>query len=113
MANCKDCLCVDVCKYNDKVNEWCKGTCPRFKDKSLYIKVPCNVGDTVYSIKNYHINECRVVWIRIDTRKSITILLMTKDFIFYDVSLKDFGKTVFSNHDEAKKVLNSSEKSDN
>ena len=48
MASCKECLCFDVCKYNDGVNKWCKGTCPCFKDKSLYIKVPCNVGDTVY-----------------------------------------------------------------
>lgn len=75
------------------------------------IHLPCRVGDTVYSIKNYHINECKVDWIRIDTRKSITIRLMTKDYIFYDVSRKDFGKTVFLTREEAERALNSSEKS--
>lgn len=76
------------------------------------IHLPCRVGDTVYSIKNYKINECGVTWIRIDTRTSITIRLMTKDYIFYDVSRKDFGKTVFLTREEAEKALNCSEKSD-
>ena len=49
---CEDCLCADVCKYNDGVNEWCKGTCPRFKDKSLYIKVPCEVKPEVVYLLN-------------------------------------------------------------
>lgn len=103
MASCKDCLHVDVCK-----NMYIFGDmpiCEHFIDRNRFVELPCNVGDTVYSIKNYHINECVVAWIRIDTRTSITIRLMTKDYIFYDVSRKDFGKTVFLTREEAEKAL--------
>lgn len=50
MSSCKDCLHVEVCKYNDGVNTWSTGDCPRFKDKSKFIELPCKVGDTVYHL---------------------------------------------------------------
>lgn len=54
IKTCEDCLCADVCKYNDGVNLWCKSTCPCFKDKSLYIEVPCEVKpDVVYLLTDY------------------------------------------------------------
>lgn len=41
MASCKDCICEKVCRYNDGVNEYCKGNCPYFKDRSKFIELPC------------------------------------------------------------------------
>lgn len=60
MASCKDCLCVDVCKMRSdivsadyypeilkkKFEEECN--CPHFKDRTRFMELPCNVGDTVY-----------------------------------------------------------------
>ena len=61
MSTCKDCLHVEVCKYNDGVNTWCKGDCPHFKDKSRFIELPCKVGDTVYYFVNDNLSEyCEV-----------------------------------------------------
>ena len=58
MANCKDCLSENVCKYNDGVNEWCKGNCPRFQSKFLTCILPhCeNCGFIIYDLTttSYH-----------------------------------------------------------
>ena len=32
MGFCSECVKSTVCKYNDGVNEWCKGSCPEFID---------------------------------------------------------------------------------
>lgn len=103
MVSCKDCLSYEVCKHRDVFGDM--PICEHFKDRTRFVELPCKVGDTIYSIKNHHINECEVAWIRIDTRISITIRLMTKDYIFYDVSRKDFGKTVFLTLEEANRAL--------
>lgn len=113
MASCKDCMHEKVCDYfAGDLNEEGAEKCVYFKDRNKFVELPCKVGDTVYLIKNYHINECEVDWIWIDTRKSITIRLMTKDYIFYDVSRKYFGKIIFLTREEAERALNSSAKSD-
>lgn len=33
-TECSECLHEAVCKYNDGVNDWCKGLCPKFIFKS-------------------------------------------------------------------------------
>ena len=30
MGFCSECVKSTVCKYNDGVNEWCKGSCSEF-----------------------------------------------------------------------------------
>lgn len=30
MGFCSECIKSTVCKYNDGINEWCKGSCPEF-----------------------------------------------------------------------------------
>lgn len=114
---CKNCIKADVCKLAEEFDKepvdgiYIEG-CDYFKDRNRFVELPCKVGDTVYLIKNYHINECEVDLIWIDTRKSITIRLMTKDYIFYDVSRKYFGKIIFLTREEAERALNNPAKSD-
>ena len=40
MEHCKACIHEHVCKYNDGVNEWCKGKCPHFKNHIYYLELP-------------------------------------------------------------------------
>lgn len=40
MECCKACIHQHVCKYNDGVNEWCKGKCPHFKHYIYYLEIP-------------------------------------------------------------------------
>lgn len=48
MTNCKECIREIVCKYNDDVNEYCKGNCPHFKDHSKFVELPCKIGTKVF-----------------------------------------------------------------
>lgn len=56
---CKDCIHYDVCRqkyyhmyesYSILDAENIENVCKSFKDKNKYIELPCNVGDSVYTI---------------------------------------------------------------
>ena len=100
--NCKDCLFYDFCndynEYPDYVQhcEQTTGTefkCSHFKDKSLFVELPCKVGDTVYQVDSERIYESTVKRIIYDT-----------DGIAFDE--RAIGKSVFLTREEAEKALN-------
>lgn len=103
MATCKECLCFDVCSIAAIMGEnFC---CPDCKDRNRFVELPCNVGDTVYLIKNHNIYERKVTRIIFDPRTIIQ--LMAKDYVCYAsyIGRNDFGKTVFLTREEAEKAL--------
>lgn len=51
MTNCKECIREIVCKYNDGVNEYCKGNCPHFKDCTRFVELPFDIGSIVFLIE--------------------------------------------------------------
>ena len=60
MSKCVDCLSQNVCEEinNLKCRKdfiWYSAEygCPHFKDKSLFVELPCKVGDEVYCIWQY------------------------------------------------------------
>ena len=49
MANCKDCLHVDVCEEYGEVFSLIKGgKCSLFKDHSRFAELPCKLGDEIF-----------------------------------------------------------------
>lgn len=48
MANCKDCLHVEVCnsRFPDPNNE--RLICENFKDRSRFVELPCKACDTCF-----------------------------------------------------------------
>lgn len=117
--NCKACIHNEVC-YAMHTDE--SPACCDFKDKSLYIELPCKVGDTVYSfcecfgvILPYFVENLNVGYY--DKNKSVcqyeanctnieeNELLDSIDFEFDDI-----GKTVFYTREEAEKALKEMEK---
>ena len=44
MSKCENCICNPVCDHNKYGFE----NCDNYKDKSLFVELPCKVGDTVY-----------------------------------------------------------------
>ena len=67
MATCKECVHVGVCRYY--TNELAKANgiplkleeverllecddCENFKDRSRFVELPCNMGDTIYIALN-------------------------------------------------------------
>lgn len=89
MATCKECVHVGVCRYY--TNELAKANgiplkleeverllecddCENFKDRSRFVELPCNMGDTIYialneygvlkdTVKEFRITSKRI-WIR-------------------------------------------------
>lgn len=112
MTSCKECICEIVCKYNDGVNEYCKGNCPHFKDRTRFVELPCKVGDTVYFATKDRFNSATIdeititengmqfYWLQYD--KSYEITEIWDDGTFSD---KDIGKTVFLTREAAEKAL--------
>lgn len=112
MASCRDCICEQVCKYNDGVNEYCKGNCPHFKDRTRFVELPCKIGDTVYVIENNEIIEDFVDQIGIGYYCDGENIYQM-DGIKTDWYFSDIGKTVFLTPEAAGKALNNPAKPDN
>lgn len=108
MANCTDCIHYDSHCCEPPYGADCDG----FKDKSLYIKLPCKVGDTVYfdavgyhdtaEIDGIHIDNQGILytWVQYDVGVDLIELWDEGDF-----NIEDIGKTVFLTREEAEKAL--------
>lgn len=124
---CKDCINYDWCKdqtgntdyYNGlSVENRCKG----FKDKSQYIKLPCKVGDTVYtnfSVVGDYLREkdkpyaCKIVFIGINESDDFGGGFVNAEFKngrMWQFKFLDIGKTVFLDKESAEKALRECEK---
>ena len=115
--------------------------CGYFKDKSLFVELPCKVGDEVYVITEKHpCYACKVCadWCHKDCRfknKTEMTVKKAKAFSFYiqdtyldfrveieetkhlqmhflTYRLGDFGKTVFLTKEEAEEKLKEIEKTE-
>lgn len=114
---CKDCIHYDVCHNNFKnidlneemTDEHC---CVYFKDKSRFVELPCNMGDTVYHTTTFGICQLTVAGIHLfwDKRKtqnkrySYIVGLNNLDYT-YRLPLKEIGKTVFLTKEQAEAKL--------
>lgn len=105
MATCKDnCLFALLCKHNDGISEWCLSNCPLYKNKSRYIKFPCNVGDTVYFVPyGNHIFEFTVVRLATEPIEEIGFSICCNGGWVFDN--RHIGETVFFTREEAEKAL--------
>lgn len=117
MIACRDCFHYDVCHNNFKnidlneemTDEHC---CVYFKDKSRFVELPCNMGDTVYHTTTFGICQLTVAGIHLfwDKRKtrikrySYIVGLNNLDYT-YRLPLKEIGKTVFITKEEAEAKL--------
>ena len=129
---CKDCIhqesCVDwakVRKGNDRsvkgiVEQIIEGEhygCEFFKDRSKFIELPCEVGDTVYILHRYKdgngfLQEVTVSGIHLrDTigyrgipRQEYLVVRGACNLSSH-VKLKDIGKTIFFTKEEAEQAL--------
>ena len=78
------------------------------EEQGLLIKLPCEVGDTLYGIMLNELKEYRVFAINIGLRKhgnSCVVLANNHRDAVVDFELIDFGKTVFLTREEAEKEL--------
>lgn len=118
---CKNCIHFDVCQFFlDEETQKTVFDCYRFKPKSRFIELPCEVGQTVYKIARYcntdprettkeqvqpwdcenycGRSDCSFSEYRIEKFNVGNI-----DYIFR--IRKEIGKTVFLTKEEAEKAL--------
>ena len=126
MSKCENCIHYDVCtlvmakakhlteqtvrKYLNEGN----ACTDHFKDKSLFVELPCKVGDTVYYLNTqYHmalyrntIYEAKVARI-VATSLGVALVIHIRDEsgCCEIPDVKDFGKTVFLTKEEAEAKL--------
>ena len=103
MANCKDCLYVEVCPFKryrvekDRMEK----RCSFFKDRSRFVELPCKVGDTVYRLKDDKVTKEQVVEFGISSRG--VVLYRT---LGYELGYSDyFGNSLFFSKEEAERAL--------
>ena len=104
---CKDCLHSKVCRdwwseQEENLFSESNIACRVFTDRSEYTHLPCNIGKTVYFIRDGKIIETVVE--KIVIKKNGTYLKLSCNTI-YETSCKSIGKTVFFDREEAEKVI--------
>ena len=119
--NCADCIHYEACAVSDACMAFAplgnpETICKHFADKSLYIKLPCKVGDTVW------INGCfgglaephKIVQISTRTGSERSVYSFEAWLVGkYPISRNNsasfwddaFGKTVFLTREEAEAAL--------
>lgn len=106
MRYCADCIHIKVCQKTrimnpayDRANE-----CMEYKDRSLFVTLPCNVGDIVYEPVRGQISEFVVDSFGFDGEKVWLNLKCIKGFFLRNVvGVNDIGKSVFLSKIEAEK----------
>lgn len=128
MAECKDCIhysrCNEIYEAAGFFLDYEKSCCKQFSNRSEWVHLPCNVGDTVY-----HFSECfgticpyfvENIYISYWGDNSQNALYAFEaDYHYEDVlidcidfELEDIGKTVFLTREEAEKALEDMRKED-
>lgn len=98
---CQDCINNDTCllgKVNCKDNiEEC---CDMFKDRSLFVKLPCKIGDRIYDVRGAKGYGYKIVPLHVTA-----IALIGQNGLEYAKKINSFGKTVFVTYEEAESEL--------
>lgn len=110
---CENCIHYSVCEFKRSIDDT---LCGHYKDKSLFVELPCKVGDTVYriwsvgkhgkSIAEFVVtNVAQImenIWV-IRYQKQAKSLYSTPTR--YQCNLTDIGKTVFLTIEDAEAKL--------
>ena len=112
---CKNCVHEKVCRIRNfpSIEEILKDGCDHYKDKSLFVELPCKVGDEIYYLtsidteKELNVKEifCGTVQAFGCDEKDIWLSVKYTNGLFYHHKSEDFGKTVFLTKEEAEVKL--------
>lgn len=78
------------------------------EENGLLLRLPCKVGDKVYVIRENAVTKMQVTaveptgWI---AKNRLCNAYLEDDYTYFCATFRDFGKIVFSSHDEAEKAL--------
>ena len=105
MATCKDCIHCDACRaifeqtgytVNGKsVIDGAENRCEQYEDKSRFVSLPCNIGDSVYYLGGMRRNRVKTAVVDeiIIDRNGIRDLVVTVDSGTFEMSFGTFYMT--------------------
>lgn len=115
---CKNCFNYETCKRYEKLfhkhitslkkaNEDCED----FEDRSLWIKLPCKVGDTLYEPTDRGtISEYEVLAVRVELFSTFVEWKIKEGIVWryvHEINSNEIGRTVFLTREEAERALSS------
>ena len=116
MSKCENCIHNVICSadaYFKSIDD-CEKYCCHYKDKSLFVELPCKVGDKVYITdgKPHEVTECEITSFTIDcdgvggfsyepTNKN----KWEVGFASCECLIAEWGDTVFLTKEDAEKKL--------
>ena len=119
MSKCENCISQNVCRWwengmGKNLNCTDEVVCPEYKDKSLFVELPCKVGDEVYLIEFGKVQKGRINEINISASGNVVVL----DLFFRSIVLRrnraiyftQFSNTIFLTKEEAEKKLKENNK---
>ena len=99
---CKDCIHYELCLPNSGAYGLKLKLCNKFKPKSRFIELPCNVGDAVYMFDEQHkeigktnIYEGEIISFSLQN-DGLWFYCLYKCGLTYWHKIEDFGKIVFT-----------------
>ena len=110
MASCNDCIHNEICQQIDGPFNIidADNACEHFADRSLFVELPCKVGDTVYVIESIA-GEEKIIQDHVETMGigyyADGINIYQWDGVKTDGYFEDFGKNVFLTREEAEQAL--------
>ena len=107
MASCKDCMHEEVCNiFSSDLNEDSAEKCVCFKDRNLFVELPCKIGDTVYvkmQFGGYAEAEVRDYSYFISC--GFCVVVTSTKFDKQHIPFSEFGKIIFFTREEAERAL--------
>lgn len=93
----------------DEFNTMYAEKCEDFSDRSLWLKLPCKVGDTLYEPTDRGtISEYRVTAIRVELFSTFVEWKIKEGIVWryvHEINSNEIGKTVFLAREEAEQTL--------
>ena len=104
---CKQCIHHAACnRYESTFQNRNDEPCIAFSDRSVWVKLPCNVGDTMYCDGRFFADHCKGEVMSFPVDIILTKVCSTFrgeiDMVF---DFKAFGKDVFLTREEAELAL--------
>lgn len=117
--DCKDCVHYEACAdcYDSNTLDFIHGSCINFDEKSEYIRLPCKVGDYLYThhtkqgwyMKKQHAPyRVKVVFIGLNNSDDMGggyFNVVYEHGEMWQFYFSDIGKTVFQTREEVEKIL--------
>ena len=116
MSKCENCDKSDVCVHRATIKndtyaymgvKYDTENCPHFKDKSLFVELPCKVGIPVFYLDEdiesriYSGKVCSVIF----EQDTIWIDAVYDNGLIYNHPIGNLGNTLFFTKEEAEKKL--------